>query len=124
MGNYGKVGVRMKAQWLIISALLFAVVTAVFAVINVDSVQVNFLFAKTETPLILVILISALLGGLMVGLFGIIRQFRMQRQIRQLEKQAESVKSGVADTGKMEPTAAANTASKQEINEGDSGGLV
>ncbi|MFS0725630.1 LapA family protein [Paenibacillus sp. 1P07SE] len=77
----------MKVQWLIISALVFAVITAIFAVINVDSVQVNFLFTHIETPLILVILISALLGGLMVFLFSFVRQVQMQRQVRQLEKQ-------------------------------------
>lgn len=77
----------MKVQWLIISALVFAVITAIFAVINVDSVQVNFLFTFVETPLILVILISTLLGGLMVFLFSFVRQVQMQRRVKQLEKQ-------------------------------------
>ncbi|WP_020619932.1 LapA family protein [Paenibacillus daejeonensis] len=77
----------MKVQWLIISALVFAVITAIFAVINVDSVQVNFLFTTVETPLILVILISTLLGGLMVFLFSFVRQVQMQRRVKQLEKQ-------------------------------------
>jgi uncharacterized integral membrane protein len=87
----------LKIQGLIISALLFAVVTAIFAVINVDPVKVNFLFATTETPLILAILIAALLGGLTVGLFGFIRQFRQQRHIRQLEKQLEALKNVAAE---------------------------
>ncbi|UVI27784.1 LapA family protein [Paenibacillus spongiae] len=76
----------MKAQWSIIAALLFALITAVFAVINVDAVQVNFLFTKTESPLILVILVSTLLGGLTVGLFGIVRQYKLQRRIRELDQ--------------------------------------
>jgi lipopolysaccharide assembly protein A len=77
----------MKVQWIILAALLFALITGVFAVINVDPVLVDFLFVQTQTPLILVILASALLGGLMVGLFGIVRQYRMQRRIKTLEKQ-------------------------------------
>ncbi len=77
----------MKVQWIILAALLFALITGIFAVINVDPVMVDFLFVQTETPLILVILASALLGGLMVGLFGIVRQYRMQRRIKTLEKQ-------------------------------------
>lgn len=77
----------MKLQWILISALLFALITAVFAVINVEPVQVNFLFAQTSTPLILVILTSTLLGGLIVGLFGMVRQYTLQRKVRQLEKQ-------------------------------------
>lgn len=77
----------MRTQWTIIAALLFALVTGIFAVINVEPVMVDFLFASTETPLILVILASTLLGGLTVGLFGIVRQYRLQRRIKQLEKQ-------------------------------------
>lgn len=78
----------MKGQGLLISAFAFALVIAIFAVINVEQVEVNFLFAKTSTPLILVILASTLLGGLTVGLFGILRIFRLQRQVKALEKKA------------------------------------
>jgi putative membrane protein len=77
----------MKMQWILISALVFALITAVFAVVNVDPVQVNFMFVTTSTPLILVILTSTLLGGLIVGLFGMVRQYKLQRKVKQLEKQ-------------------------------------
>jgi len=56
----------VKGQGVLISALVFALLIAIFAVINVDSVQVNFFFAKTTLPLILVILVSTLLGGVTV----------------------------------------------------------
>ena len=79
----------MKMQWILISALVFALITAVFAVVNVDPVQVNFMFATTSTPLILVILTSTLLGGLIVGLFGMVRQYKLQRKVKQLEKQLQ-----------------------------------
>lgn len=82
----------MKTQWFLILALLFALVIAIFAVINVEPVEVNFLYTTAQLPLILVILASALLSGLMVGLFGIIRQFRLQRTIRSLEKQVAELK--------------------------------
>lgn len=81
----------MKTQWMLICALIFALITACFAVINVESVNVNFLFAQSQIPLILIILGSTLLGGLIVGFFGIIRQFRLQRTIRQLTKQLNAV---------------------------------
>lgn len=77
----------MKGQGILISALVFALLIAIFAVINVDSVQVNFIFMKATLPLILVILASTLLGGLTVGLLGMIRQIRLQRTVRALEKQ-------------------------------------
>ncbi|MFD0698612.1 lipopolysaccharide assembly LapA domain-containing protein [Paenibacillus sp. GCM10027628] len=79
----------MKMQWILICALIFALITAVFAVSNVEPVQVNFLFTQTNTPLILVILTSTLLGGLIVGMFGMIRQYKLQRKVRQLEKQLQ-----------------------------------
>ncbi|MDQ6420066.1 lipopolysaccharide assembly protein LapA domain-containing protein [Paenibacillus sp. LHD-117] len=76
----------MKGQGMLISAFVFALVIAIFAVINVEQVEVNFLFAKTATPLILVILVSTLLGGLTVGLFGMLRIFKLQRTVKSLEK--------------------------------------
>jgi putative membrane protein len=77
----------LRIQWTLIFALFFALITAVFAVANVNSVPVNFLISKTDIPLILVILGSTLLGGLIVGLFGIIRQYRLQKKISSLEKE-------------------------------------
>ncbi|MCZ8512056.1 lipopolysaccharide assembly protein LapA domain-containing protein [Paenibacillus filicis] len=76
----------MRAQWIFIFSLVFALMTAVFAVINVEPVRVNFLFTETQIPLILVILGSTLLGGLSVGLFGMFRQFQLTRKLKQLEK--------------------------------------
>jgi lipopolysaccharide assembly protein A len=80
----------MKMQWTLIFALVFALITAVFAVINVGPVQVNYLFGSADIPLILVILGSTLLGGLITGLFGIIRQYRLQRRIKFLEAEIAS----------------------------------
>ncbi|SCW59391.1 Uncharacterized integral membrane protein [Paenibacillus tianmuensis] len=77
----------MKAQWMLISTLLFALITAVFAVINVKPVRVNFLFTQADIPLILVILGSTLLGGLIAFLIGLFREIKLQRKIKQLEKQ-------------------------------------
>ena len=77
----------MKGQGMLISAFAFALIIAIFAVINVESVQVNFLFTQTTTPLILVILVATFLGGLTVGSFGMIRIFKLQRNVNSLEKQ-------------------------------------
>lgn len=100
----------MKTQWFIILALVFALITAIFAVINVESVQVNFLFTTTDTPLILVILASTLLGGLTVGLFGIFRQYRLQKQIRDLQKKLDAIE----DEHKQPPTKSIDQQIKEE----------
>ncbi|MEF2965553.1 lipopolysaccharide assembly protein LapA domain-containing protein [Paenibacillus sp. M1] len=74
----------MKIQWSLILALVFALITAVFAVINVDPVQVNLLFGSVSLPLILLILGSTLLGGIIIGSFGIYRGYRLQKEVKTL----------------------------------------
>ena len=81
----------MKSQWMLLLAFLFALIIAIFAVINVEPVQVNFLFGQTSIPLILVILFSTLFGGLTVGALGLVRVFVLQRQVKQYKKQLASL---------------------------------
>lgn len=118
----------MKIQWTLICALVFALLTAVFAVINVEPVQVNFGFAQTNTPLILVILTSTLLGGLIVGMFGIIRQYRLQRRIRGLEKRVHELENAApAGGGRMRAEAGTAAAPAETAVAGEtsaSGGLL
>ncbi|MNO33905.1 hypothetical protein D3C76_239290 [compost metagenome] len=75
----------MRIQWSLILALIFALITAVFAVINVDPVQVNLLFGSVSLPLILLILGCTLLGGIIVGSFGIYRGYRLQKEVKSLK---------------------------------------
>lgn len=75
----------MKIQWSLIAALIFALITAIFAVINVDPVQVNLLFGSVSIPLILLILGCTLLGGVIVGSFGIYRGYKMQKEMKILQ---------------------------------------
>lgn len=42
--------------------VLLAVLATLFAVLNVKQVEVNWIFGKTETPLIIVIVVSLLVG--------------------------------------------------------------
>lgn len=74
----------MKMQWSLILGLVFALLTAVFAVINVDPVSVNLLFSTVSMPLILLIIGCTLLGGIIVGSYGIYRQYRLQREVKAL----------------------------------------
>ncbi len=77
----------MKFQWTILVALLFAVLVAVFAVFNVDSVPVNFVFGTEMIPLVLIILGSALLGALISGFFAIYKSYSTGRRVKDLQKQ-------------------------------------
>lgn len=76
----------MKFQWTLLLGLVFALIVAVFAVINVDPVTVNYLFGESEWPLILVILGSVLMGGIIVGSVGLFRMFVLQREVKTLKK--------------------------------------
>lgn len=87
----------MRGQTYIISALVFALIVAIFAVINGDAVTVNYLFGTGQVPLILVILISTLLGGLITGAFGLFRLLKLQRTIRALQKENETLKGNTVD---------------------------
>ncbi|WP_281886023.1 lipopolysaccharide assembly LapA domain-containing protein [Paenibacillus sp. YYML68] len=79
----------MKSQWMLILILIFALLTAIFAVTNVAPVRVNFIFTQTDIPLILVILSSTLLGGLIAALLGMLRHFKLTRTIKQLERRLD-----------------------------------
>jgi lipopolysaccharide assembly protein A len=83
----------LKIQWNMLLGIIFALIVAIFAVINVDPVSVNYLFGEGQWPLILVILISVLLGGLIIGSAGIIRIYALQRKIKTLEKEKRELEA-------------------------------
>ncbi|ANU25617.1 LapA family protein [Planococcus versutus] len=86
----------MKLQWLLLIGLIFAVIIAVFAVVNVDDVPVNYVFGEAEWPLILVILASALLGFLLSSVLAIMRNYQLQRKIKTLQKEIAVKESLIA----------------------------
>ena len=79
----------MKFQWSLLFGLLFAIIIALFAIYNVDTVPVNYVFGTAQWPLILVILGSALLGALLSGTVAIDRSFVLARKVKHLEKELE-----------------------------------
>jgi putative membrane protein len=80
----------MKGQKLLIFALIFALIIAIFSVVNVEPVPVNFLFGQASIPLIIVIITSTLIGGLIVGAVGIFRQYSLQKEVKLLRKTVEN----------------------------------
>lgn len=80
-------GVSMKFQWAVLFTLLFAIIIAIFAVVNVDAVNVSYIFGEAQWPLILIILFSALLGALVSGPFALFRSVQTNRRIKDLQKE-------------------------------------
>jgi len=91
--------VYMKGQSYVILAIILVIIIAVFAVINVSPVEVNYLFWKMESPLILVILFSVLMGGLITGAAGMVKIFRLQRNIRALKEENKQMKTVLQKNG-------------------------
>ncbi|WP_226667242.1 lipopolysaccharide assembly LapA domain-containing protein [Metabacillus litoralis] len=77
----------MKRQWSIVVAIIFALIIAIFAVINVEPVKVDYLFGTSEWPLILIILGSVLMGGFIIASAGVVRILSIQRKLKITEKE-------------------------------------
>ena len=77
----------MKFQWTWLLGILFAIIIAVFSVVNVDSVPINYVFGKAEWPLVLIILCSALLGAAISGIVAMFRSVIANRRIKELMKE-------------------------------------
>lgn len=77
----------MNKQWTLIAALIFTLIVAVFAVINVEPVKVDFLFGTAEWPLILVILVSVLMGALIIGSAGAFQIMRLKKELKALKRE-------------------------------------
>ncbi|WP_046173931.1 LapA family protein [Domibacillus indicus] len=82
----------MKTQTALILGLVFALIIAIFAVLNVDPVTVNYAFGSAQWPLILVILFSVLLGGLAIFMFSLFRTMALKHQNKELIRQNEQLK--------------------------------
>ncbi|WP_025028395.1 LapA family protein [Caldalkalibacillus mannanilyticus] len=104
----------MKGQSSLILGIIFAVIVAIFSVINVESVRVHYLFGEASIPLILVILFSTLAGGMIVGSVGLFRQFSLQKENKLLRKKIEeklgpdALKEDATEPKQEEPKEAAD----------------
>lgn len=89
----------MKAQTAFIVGVIAAILIAVFAVMNVESVPVNLLFTQAEWPLILIILFSVLLGAIVAGAMSVIRLHQQKLEIKRLRASLESERAEAPETG-------------------------
>ena len=74
-----------KLQWYMILGIAFALIVAVFAVVNVEEVDVNYVFGTAHWPLILVILGSVAMGGIIIGSVMAVRIISLSKQIKELK---------------------------------------
>lgn len=76
----------MKGQTYVILIIIFTIMISVFAVLNIDVVEVNYLFWRGSSPLIFVILFSVLLGGMLTTVVGSSKFIRLRRENKQLRE--------------------------------------
>ncbi|MFD1850173.1 LapA family protein [Oceanobacillus bengalensis] len=77
----------MKGQTYVILAIVFVIIVAVFAIMNVAPVEVDYLFWSGESPLILVILFSVLMGGIITAAVGAVKMYQLKREIKKLKSE-------------------------------------
>lgn len=89
----------MKKQWTTVLLILLALIVVLFAVLNVDSVIINFGFTMVEMPLAVILIVTLLIGVLMAVLLstGIIltnkrEQKRLNNQILLIEEENDHKK--------------------------------
>lgn len=79
----------------LILALLFSLLIAIIALANNDPVSVSYLLGRSEMPLILLILGSAISGAAAMGLFSIFRGIRTALKLREERRRYEDVSARV-----------------------------
>ncbi|AIF43327.1 lipopolysaccharide assembly LapA domain-containing protein [Virgibacillus sp. SK37] len=89
----------MKGQSYVILAIVFIIVVAIFAVSNVEAVDVNYIFWTGNSPLILVILFSVLMGGIITAAVGAVKVFRLQRELRRYKHENSLMDKKLQENG-------------------------
>lgn len=79
----------------LILALIFSLVIAIFATVNQQPVEINYLYGRAEVPAVVVILGSAILGALVMFLLSVIRQVRANFRIRGLRNEVDELKENL-----------------------------
>lgn len=105
----------MKGQSYVILAIVFVIIVAIFAVTNVEAVEVNYLFWSGESPLILIILFSVLMGGIITSAVGAKKMFHLQREVKKLKADNSKLEKVLQKNGLV--VKETNKAQKSEIKQ-------
>lgn len=79
----------------LVLALLFSLLIAAAAIVNVEIVTVNYLFGEASLSLIVLILGSACAGALALGFFGLFRGTRANLRFREMRHSKEDLERRV-----------------------------
>jgi len=79
----------------LILGLVFSLIIAIVALANTESVTVSYIFGRAEVSLILLILGSAFIGVLVMGLFSLFRSIRSAFVFRDMRQKQEALQKQV-----------------------------
>jgi len=97
------------SQVVVLLALVFSVLIAIFAVQNTQAVDVRFLgWGATGVAASVLVLISAVAGAVAMLLLGVAREIPMRWQHRSTSHQLRAAQKRVAELESAQPTAATN----------------
>ncbi|OCA87508.1 hypothetical protein A8F94_06470 [Bacillus sp. FJAT-27225] len=101
----------MKSQWSLLLALVFALLIAIFAVMNVDPVEVDYFFGTAQWPLILIILGSVLAGVIITAAIGETRLYKLRKDLKKARKERDEwkAKTHLAQNDGAEPDVGRNS---------------
>lgn len=80
----------MKKQTGFVIGLILTLVVVIFAIMNVETIAINFGFAKVELPLIVILLICLVLGALIALLLSTGSTVSIKRQNKKLQKDLDA----------------------------------
>ncbi len=76
-----------------IFVLILAIIIGVFALSNSEVVEIDFVFTEVMLSQAIVIFISVLLGAAVATSFGLLRQVKLQKEIKEQKKEVDKLKS-------------------------------
>ena len=82
-----------------ILALIFALVVAIFALLNAQPVTVDFMFDEFQISLALVILVSAFAGAVILGFLGIFRKVKEGLKSREMNAKMKNMEEQLKEAG-------------------------
>ncbi len=84
-------------QILFVFSLLFAILVAVFAVMNSDPVTIKLLWKQYQSSQAIVILGSAAVGAIIVAFLGIFSKVKSSLKIRELQNKIKKLEKNLAE---------------------------
>ena len=76
-----------------IAALILSIIVASFAIVNSKIVTINLLLTKVSVSQALVIFISVAVGAIIALLFGLVKEIKLKRKLKEKKKETKNLKT-------------------------------